>query len=299
MARRTIINPILKKDILVNARSARMVVTITVINCLFALVVGMLFMTSRGSAYQVYYSNIAQMFPVLAVCELCIIGLIVPIITSTSISGERERQTLEIMLTTPVRPISIVAGKLLSAVATTAMYVIATLPFMAVAFIVGGMGWDELFKYLGMVLFIDIYVGSIGIFYSCVKRTSVSAAISTIVTIAAVVFLSYAIGKVFESMMLYVGRFKKQLCCLYDGKGSVLLCYAVNPAIWIAENFIRLLKDESVVETMTGYGKYTNFVVDHMAVISVCVNLAASFVLLKVASVKLVKGSRKREKSRI
>ena len=136
MARRTIINPILKKDILVNARSARMVVTITVINCLFALVVGMLFMTSRGSAYQVYYSNIAQMFPVLAVCELCIIGLIVPIITSTSISGERERQTLEIMLTTPVRPISIVAGKLLSAVATTAMYVIATLPFMAVAYFV-------------------------------------------------------------------------------------------------------------------------------------------------------------------
>lgn len=46
---------------------------------------------------------------------------------------------------------------------------------------------------------------------------------------------------------------------------------------------------------MTGYGKYTNFVVDHMAVISVCVNLAASFVLLKVASVKLVKGSRKRK----
>ena len=167
MKKETIINPILKKDILVNARSARMVVTITLINCLFALVVGMLFMTSRGSAYQVYYSNIAQMFPVLAVCELCIIGLIVPIITSTSISGERERQTLEIMLTTPVRPISIVAGKLLSAVATTAMYVIATLPFMAVAFIVGGMGWDELFKYLGMVLFIDIYVGSIGIFYSC------------------------------------------------------------------------------------------------------------------------------------
>ena len=244
-------------------------------------------MTSRGSAYQVYYSNIAQMFPVLAVCELCIIGLIVPIITSTSISGERERQTLEIMLTTPVRPISIVAGKLLSAVATTAMYVIATLPFMAVAFIVGGMGWDELFKYLGMVLFIDIYVGSIGIFYSCVKRTSVSAAISTIVTIATVVFLSCAIGKVFESMMY-----------MSDGSRKAV-CYAVNPAIWIAENFVRLLENESVVETMTGYGKYTNFVVDHMAVISVCVNLAASFVLLKVASVKLVKGSRKRKKSRI
>ena len=291
MARRTIINPILKKDILVNARSARMVVTITVINCLFALVVGMLFMTSRGSAYQVYYSNIAQMFPVLAVCELCIIGLIVPIITSTSISGERERQTLEIMLTTPVRPISIVAGKLLSAVATT-----ATLPFMAVAFIVGGMGWDELFKYLGMVLFIDIYVGSIGIFYSCVKRTSVSAAISTIVTIAAVVFLSYAIGKVFESMMYMSDGSRSSYAAYMMGKA---VCYAVNPAIWIAENFVRLLEDESVVETMTGYGKYTNFVVDHMAVISVCVNLAASFVLLKVASVKLIKGSRKRKKSRI
>ena len=176
------------------------------------------------------------------------------------------------------------------------MYVIATLPFMAVAFIVGGMGWDELFKYLGMVLFIDIYVGSIGIFYSCVKRTSVSAAISTIVTIAVVVFLSYAIGKVFESMMYMSDGSRSSYAAYMMGKA---VCYAVNPAMWIAENFIRLLWDESVVETMTGYGKYTNFVVDHMAVISVCVNLAASFVLLKVASVKLVKGSRKRKKSRI
>ena len=90
------------------------------------------------------------MFPVLAVCELCIIGLIVPIITSTSISGERERQTLEIMLTTPVRPISIVAGKLLSAVATTAMYVIATLPFMAVAFIVGGMDCSNILEWFSL-----------------------------------------------------------------------------------------------------------------------------------------------------
>ena len=169
-------------------------------------------------------------------------------------------------------------------------------PFMAVAFIVGGMGWDELFKYLGMVLFIDIYVGSIGIFYSCVKRTSVSAAISTIVTIATVVFLSCAIGKVFESMMYMSDGSRSSYAAYMMGKA---VCYAVNPAIWIAENFVRLLENESVVETMTGYGKYTNFVVDHMAVISVCVNLAASFVLLKVASVKLIKGSRKRKKSRI
>ena len=123
-----------------------------------------------------------------------------------------------------------------------------------------------------------------------------SAAISTIVTIAAVVFLSYAIGNVFESMMYMSDGSRSSYAAYMMGKA---VCYAVNPAIWIAENFIRLLKDESVVETMTGYGKYTNFVVNHMAVISVCVNLAASFVLLKVASVKLVKGSRKRKKSRI
>ena len=126
------VNPILKKDVLVNSRNSKMAMTITLINILFSFIVITIFLINRGEMYQAYYANIASMFPVLAMCEIGIIGLIMPIITSTSVSGERERQTLDIMLTTPIKPFSIVAGKLLSAMVTTFMYVIATLPFLGV-----------------------------------------------------------------------------------------------------------------------------------------------------------------------
>ena len=112
-----------------------------------------------------YYKSISNIFPVLAVCETAILVLVIPIMTSGSISGERERQTLDIMLTTPIKPIAIVAGKLLSAILTVAMYVISSVPLLAISFILGGVKSQVLFEYIGMVLFLGIYVGSIGIFF--------------------------------------------------------------------------------------------------------------------------------------
>lgn len=285
------VNPILKKDILVNSRNAKMAVTITLINVLFAFIVIMIFLINRGEQYQTYYANIAGMFPVLALSEIGIIGLIMPIITSTSISGERERQTLDIMLTTPVKPFSIVAGKLLSAMVTTLMYVIATLPFLAVSFVVGGLQWSALFKYVVMIFFIDIYIGSIGVFFSCVKRTSVSAAVSTIVTFAAVVLITYALGNVFESMMYNSTSGQAGYEFYMTGKA---VFFALNPVIWIWETYSTMTGDMGLLSGMTGYGKYSDFIVGHLDIICVCVNLCTSFVLIRLASRRLRTGIKKK-----
>lgn len=297
MVRRLTINPILKKDILVNSRNRKMITAITLINCLFAVITFMLYVTSGGSMFQTYYSNIAAMFPVLASCEIGIICLVMPILTSTSVSGERERQTLEIMLTTPIKPMSIVYGKLVSAMVTTLMYVIATLPFMAASFVVGGLSWTELLKYLGMVIFLDIYIGSIGVFFSCVKRTSVSAAVSSIVTVVAVVLITYAAGHMCESMM-YSSYDTKPDYALYMGIKAT--CYTLNPAIWIAASMLSLAGLPYTLSAMKGYGAYSDFLIDYMAVISVCVNLIAAFILMRIGSYKLFygKAKKKREKNK-
>lgn len=156
MTKTTLINPILRKDALVNARSPKMIIVVTMINCLFAIIASVAFAMSFGSGYQAYYSYIVKLFPILGGCELAIICMVLPVMTATSIAGERERQTLEIMLTTPVRSFSIIAGKLASAMVTTFMYVVATLPFLAVSFVVGGLGWKSLFEFIGIVLYVDI-----------------------------------------------------------------------------------------------------------------------------------------------
>lgn len=290
LSSRSFINPILKRDILVNSRNARMMVAITLINILFAVIAGVLFATNRDASYQTYYSNVAGIFPILAMSEIEIIALVIPILTSTSISGERERQTLEVMLTTPVKHGTIVLGKLMSAMVTTFMYVIATLPFIAVAFTVGGLDWKLLFQYLGIIIYLDIYIGSIGIFFSCIKRTSVSAAISAIVTVVAVVLITYAAGKVCDSMM-YTVNINSSSYGVYTA--AKMTCYAINPVMWIADMIIRLMGDAPDVGVISNYGDYTAFVMEHKCAISVCINLCMAFIMLRIASVKLIKGSRR------
>lgn len=65
MTKTTLINPILRKDALVNARSPKMIIVVTMINCLFAIIASVAFAMSFGSGYQAYYSYIVKLFPIL------------------------------------------------------------------------------------------------------------------------------------------------------------------------------------------------------------------------------------------
>lgn len=286
MAKRTFINPILKKDILVNSRSPKLIIAITMINCLFALIAAVAFAMSSGSGYQTYYSYIVKLFPILGGCELGIISLVLPVVTSTSISGERERQTLEIMLTTPMRSSTIILGKLLSAMATTFMYVAATLPFLAVSFVVGGLGWKALFQFIGIVLYVDIYIGSFGMFYSCVRRTSVSAAIATIITIVAVVLITLFGSTVVDSAMYMTGSVDSYK--LYFA--GMVTFYAINPFVWIVEFAKQTFYAQSLLPSLEQAGRFTVFVSGHLTQISVVINMAVAAVMLKAASHRLRSG---------
>lgn len=292
------INPILKKDMLISSRNAKMVVTMTLINSLCALIVAGVFLTVADSSFQEYYSSVVDIFLLLAMCELGVIGLVVPIITATSITGERERQTLEIMLTTPIKPFSIVCGKTASAVVMTLMYVTASMPFLAIAFMVGGLSWSALFKFIGIVVFTDIYVGSFGVFYSSIKRTSVSAAISTIATIAAIIILTLVAASVLdEAAYEYNYRTDTQTynVAVVNIQNTILV---INPVVWIVDVFMRIFYQESIFSygAYTVYGPYSRFITGHFVPVSLIVNLAVAALLLWLASRGVATGRKKKRK---
>lgn len=302
MNKRIHINPILKKDMLVSSRSVKMVVTITLINSLFACIVAAVLLSGASSRlFQSYYTNIISIFPILALCELGVISLVMPVLTATSISGERERQTLEIMLTTPVKPVSIVIGKIASATATTVMYVIASMPFIAIAFMVGGLGWSALFKFIGAVLFVDIYVGSFGVYFSSKKRTSVSATISTIAMIAAIIILTIIAAAVLNDLTYtynsYTDTYTSYNYAAINIQDTVLL---FNPACWIFEMFLRLFYNESVLDALSFPDKtdYGQFVISHFVGMSIVANLMVVVLLVWLASRKVVTGGKRRKKRR-
>lgn len=189
------INPILKKELMVGSRSMKMSFGILGVNAFLTLIVILVILATNGaSKFSGYnYSRLVCLFPILGCVECGILSLVVPIITSGSISGEREKQTLDIMLTTPVKPFSIALGKLGSAMAIVMMYMISSIPVMAIAFVLGGMSWWSLLGLIGMMLYLGIYVGSVGIFCSSVVKKSIMATVLTIVIGISIITVTFVI----------------------------------------------------------------------------------------------------------
>ena len=175
--------------------------------------------------------------------------------------------------------------------ATTFMYVAATLPFLAVSFVAGGLGWKVLFEFVGIVLYVDIYIGSFGMFYSCVRRTSVSAAIATIITVVAIVLITYLGGNVLNSAMYMTDSIDSYR--FYQA--GILSCYVINPFVWIVEFAQQTFFAKSILPSMEQAGNYALVISEHLTLISVIINMVVAALMLRLASLRLRTGGRRRK----
>ncbi|UFJ42287.1 ABC transporter permease [Brevibacillus humidisoli] len=116
-----------------------------------------------------------EAFIVMAVIQYGMICFIAPALSAGTVSGERERQTLNILLTTQLSPLKIVLSKLLTSLAFIFLLVVASIPLYSLMFLYGGISPSQL---LTLVVFFAVNIilfGSLGLFCSTwVKRTGVS-----------------------------------------------------------------------------------------------------------------------------
>ncbi len=291
MKRMIRMNPILRKELMVGSRSIKMSLAIMGVNALLTFIVLLVIaVTSLESAYGGYdYSGLGTLFPVLSCIECGMLSLIVPIITSGSISGERERQTLDIMLTTPVSPFAIALGKLEAAMMVVMMYIISSVPVMAISFVLGGMSWWALIGLFVMLLSIGIYVGSVGVFCSSLVKKSILATILTIVIGLSILFLTSVFLSTGISIITY--RDITQQNYQYH-LGAVPMIMFLNPYSGFVDYLVRVLTNTdlcTVIEEVGTKDLPTAFAWIYKAwvPISILVNLLVSIGFLKLASLKI------------
>jgi ABC-type transport system involved in multi-copper enzyme maturation permease subunit len=128
-------------------------------------------------SYPYYYSNNYEqlgtgIFTAIIVVQLVLIGLLAPGYTVGVLSGEKERQTYEILLLTLLQPHEIVFGKLFSTLLFLFLMVIAAIPVESIVFLIGGVGLDQLVLGLVIPLLTVLLVGSLGIAWSSLMRTT-------------------------------------------------------------------------------------------------------------------------------
>ncbi len=126
-------------------------------------------------------------FSVLSIFQIVLVCVIAPAFTAGQISLEREKQTLDLLISTPLRPGAIVVGKLATALAFVVLMIVAAVPISAIVLMYGGAEVSDIGRQQLVLLSTAIGFGAIGIFASALmKRTQAATVLAYSVVIACI-----------------------------------------------------------------------------------------------------------------
>ncbi len=120
-----------------------------------------------------------SIFAVLSVFQVILVAVMAPAFTAGQISLEREKQTLDLLISTPMRPGAIIVGKLLTALAFVVLMIVAAIPITAIVLMYGGASVDDIVRQQAVLLAVAIGFGAVGIFASALMRRTQSATVVT------------------------------------------------------------------------------------------------------------------------
>lgn len=141
--------------------------------------------TGFGSSFSASADIGRQLFTALMLLLSLIVLILAPASTAGAISLEREKQTLDLLATTPISSLAIVLGKLLSALSWVFLLLLASVPVSALVFTFGGVAPDDLVRGYLVLIVTAIAFGSIGLFVSAlVKRTQAATVINLVAVLA-------------------------------------------------------------------------------------------------------------------
>src|SRR5712671_5823294 len=102
----------------------------------------------------------AQLYNLLAVVQLFLIVFIAPAFTSTSINGEKERQTYDLLLCSKLSAFSLLAGKLIAGLANVLLLIAASIPLFSLVFFFGGVAPTQILTTLLVFVMTALVVGT-------------------------------------------------------------------------------------------------------------------------------------------
>lgn len=147
---------------------------------LFTYLVVVLDSSSSSSSNRVAGQAI---FITLVSVQAFLVVFIAPAFTSGAISGEKERQTFELLKTTLLSSRAFVLGKLTSALSYVFLLVLAAIPLISLAFMLGGITASEVIISQLLLLFAAVAYTAIGLYFSSSMRSTMGASVATYVVI--------------------------------------------------------------------------------------------------------------------
>ncbi len=240
------VNPVVIKELRGRMRGARAFIVLTAyLLALSAFVIFLYYMytISTSGAFSASQRGLVGKFVFGGVVgiELLLVCFIAPAFTVGAVSGERERQTYDLLRTTLLPARSLVLGKLGSALVYIFLLLFAALPLQSLAFLLGGVALEELV--LGTLLLVACayLYSAAGVYFSSLMRRTLGA---TVLTFGFVLISLLALPLLVIPILIFGSAFSAfgspsvpvQAVMLYSG----LLLSATNPVatMFISEAMI-------------------------------------------------------------
>lgn len=108
----------------------------------------------------------------ISVLQIAMVCLIVPAYSAAAISSERDRRSFDMLAMTLLPSWTIVGQKLTAALAEMVMLMVASLPVLAVVFMLGGVSPSEVIQVYLVLLTAAATYGALGVLCSCAFKDS-------------------------------------------------------------------------------------------------------------------------------
>jgi ABC-type transport system involved in multi-copper enzyme maturation permease subunit len=189
--------------------------------------------------------------------QALLVVFIGPSFTTGAISGEKERQTYNLLRTTLLPAHMLVTGKLLSALSYVFLLILAAVPVQSIAFLLGGVSLVELVVAELLIAVSAVAFALIGLFFSSVMRSTLVAGVSTF---AGALFLTFGLPAAALVVLPIAGSVL--FGPLTDPLVEVIMAYvglslsATNLPATLVLSEVFLLEEETlffVTETVGGY----------------------------------------------
>ena len=129
-------------------------------------------------------------YQILIVVQFILIILVAPAMTSGAIAGERERQTLELLLVTNTRSFRIVWGKAMESFAMLALLIVCGFPVMCMTMIAGAVTILQILAGELFLLAMAFAAVCVGVLSSALARSTVGSSILSYVILLSIGLLT-------------------------------------------------------------------------------------------------------------
>ncbi len=187
-------NPIILKEMRTRMRGWRSLVGITTfvgsLSGVISLIYFSLVPVSNFMQIDIQQTIGRTIFFSVYTIELLMICVMTPAMTAGAISAEKEQQTFDLLRTTLLTARDLVLGKLLAVILYILLFMVATIPLQAIAFLFGGVTVGEVVVGVVIMLLTAFMFGAVGIFFSSLfAKTRIATWVSQLTSIAVVLVI--------------------------------------------------------------------------------------------------------------